>query len=225
MAQEIVLYDFCGTLVDFQTANAFVNYVKERTQKRRTIIEYIRLILNRLGLLQYLNRFSKKISINKALLLRQLKGESKDEMDSLAREFYNSRIKKHFIPVVLNRLIQDLKEQKTVVVISGGYDIYLRYFAKDFNIPYLICTSLKFKNNQFTGKISGNDCMGDEKVIRLNKMLSTISPKSEDKRLTLYSDSDSDLPLFNICDNKIAVIQGKDIPLWTKEMNPHIMTY
>lgn len=222
MSEEVILYDFCGTLVDFQTANAFVSFVIDKLGIRRSFTEYLRLSLHRLHLIPIINRFHTGMSVNKALYLYLLKGYKYCILNSLAREFYNCCIKKHFVTTVLRKLQKDVSDGKNVIIISGGYDIYLKYFVEEFNIQHLICSKLQFKNNRFTGKIIGKDCMGSEKVRKLYNNFPLLKYNLK-KQMTLYSDSPSDIPLFMECDIRIAVVEGDEIPLWTKDIAAQIL--
>ena len=225
MSKEVILYDFCGTLVDFQTANAFVLYASKCLHIRRSLIDFFRIALYHTHLMPLANSVYSKMSVNKALLLYRLKGYEFSTLDTIAREFYDTQIKPHLIPQTIQRLKADINEGKTVAIISGGYDIYLKYFIEEFKIPFLICTKLQFINNIFTGKIIGKDCMGQEKVTRLHDHIPIIKSSTDKISLTLYSDSETDIPLFNECDNRIVIINGNETPEWIENINAEVINY
>lgn len=226
MDNELVLYDFCGTLVNFQTANAFANYVIESKSLKRNIWEYIRILFQRTHLLPLINCIKPGMSLNKSMLLYQIRGCSYEELDTLAKDFYETKIRTNFIEPVLQSLINDIKANKTVVLVSGGYDIYLKYFAEDFNIQHVVCTSLKFKNGKFSGSINGVDCMNEKKVEILKHHLQAYNLSSIYKGITGYSDSETDIPLFLLCDRRVAVIK-KDIPIpqWITNIKADFIKY
>lgn len=224
MDEEVILYDFCGTLVDFQTANAFAKYAAKKCGLRNNLWDYLRIVINRLRLLSTINRLYKRISVNKALLLYRLKGQNSNDLDQYAYEFYQEQIRPHFIQPVLEQMKKDISDGKTVVIISGGYDIYIQHFAKEFGVKNLICTELNFKNNIFTGHIKGKDCMAEEKLKRLQRFFPEISSSHRSASMTLYSDSDSDLPLFNICRHRKVVLGSPPIPSWAENIGAEIIT-
>lgn len=224
MKGQFILYDFCGTLVDFQTANAYVRFTIKSLGKKKKVVEFVRLILNKLRVISLLNIFRTKMSVNKSLLLYQLKGCKYEKMDFCARRFYKECITPHLITPVLKRLQQDITNGKTVAIVSGGYDIYLKYFAEEYNVPFLICTQLKFIDDLFTGSISGKDCMGSEKINRLHSVFPFL--RSENNiSMTFYSDSPSDIPLFNECERRIAVIEEENIPEWVERIGAEVVKY
>lgn len=223
--KELVLYDFCGTLVDFQTANAYVNYVISKKGLKRNLIDYARLILNRLYLMPLLNHFHKRISVNKSMLLYRLKGCSFNEMDLYGQEFYENCIKPHLVQPVVETLKNDIQSGKVVVIVSGGYDIYIKYFAAEYNVQNLLSTSLHFENEVFSGHIKDRDCMGNEKVRMLSNYFNTENVLDVFRQVTGYSDSESDIPLFLICSKRIVVVQSGIIPDWSKRIGADVIEY
>lgn len=217
--KKIVLFDFCDTLVDFQTANAYVEFVMKQKDMRKGITDFLRRVFNRLSIMKILNRFFPKMSVNKAMMLYQLKGLSYEEMDKLGKQFYQERVCPHFINSVLNELVSAAEDGDIVAVVSGGYDIYLKYFTEEFDIPILLATSLKFHNGVFTGKIVGRDCMGSEKVKRIQECF-----REEDFENTVgYSDSPSDLPMLSICHERVVVLPDEHIPAWAEALVPKVV--
>lgn len=217
------LFDFCDTLVDFQTANAYVEFVMERKGIRRGKIDLLRRMLNRLSLMKVLNRIFTKMSVNKAMLLFQLKGLSYREMDELAEIFYRERICPHFVMPVLEELISAVGNGNMVAVVSGGYDIYLKYFADEYGIPVLLATSLQFRNGIFMGRIQGRDCMGKEKVSRVQSYFHEENIRAVYGDMTGYSDSPSDLPMLNICRDKVVILPDECVPAWALPLKPRII--
>ena len=213
-SKDLVLYDFCGTLVDFQTANAYVNYVISRKGLKKNMTDYARSIFNRLHLMPLLNRFHKRMSVNKSMLLYRLKGSSYQEMDAYAREFYEACIKPHLVQPIVTRLRNDIESGKVVAIVSGGYDIYIKYFAAEYNVPNLLSTSLLFENGEFSGHIKKCDCMGCEKVRRLSDYFHTENVLNVFGEVTGYSDSESDLPMLLACSRRVVVLQNNSIPDW-----------
>ena len=203
--KEVVFYDFCDTLVSFQTANAFVRFVLNKSNNSNNSIEFFRKFIIKCRLTRIINLFYKRISVNKALLLRQLKGQSYDTLNKMAYEFYTTEIKPRLIKPVINRLEKDIREHNIIIIISGGYDIYLKYFVKEFKISHLICSELRFQKDIFMGSLLDSDCMGKEKVKRIRAYSGLHL--TDDFKKVCYSDSLSDLPLFEFCDERNLVIK------------------
>ena len=203
---RVALFDFCETLVNFQTADAFVDFVRTKSQnKRMFILERIRMFLIKFHVLAFLERrFFSRIPIHKITKLFQLRGLCQKELEYYASLYYNEKIKPNFIPKVLAILKDKQKNRYTIAIVSGGYGIYLKYFAKEFNVPFVLSSNIKFKNNVCTGLLDGPDCMEENKIKYLEKVFAKDRIQSE-----AYSDSITDLPLLNWADQGYVISKGK----------------
>ena len=203
---RVALFDFCETLVNFQTADAFVDFVRTKSQnKRMFILERIRMFLIKFHVLAFLERrFFSRIPIHKITKLFQLRGLCQKELEYYASLYYNEKIKPNFIPKVLAILKDKQKNGYTIAIVSGGYGIYLKYFAKEFNVPFVLSSNIKFKNNVCTGLLDGPDCMEENKIKYLEKVFAKDRIQSE-----AYSDSITDLPLLNWADQGYVISKGK----------------
>ncbi len=212
---KIVIFDFCNTLVNFQSADAFVNYVKARSPQtaRRTLIEGFRIFLLKTKLMHILQRFDPYSYLNKRLLLAQLKGLSKKELEKLGESFFKEIISLRYIPETIQELLKCQKNGCRICIASGGYDTYLSYVKNHFKIDYLVCTSLKYKHDIFTGHFSGKDCIRNQKLPMVIKQLG--EPLLANSETIFYSDSITDLPLFKYCDKGIVVCTTP--PAWARK--------
>lgn len=200
---KLVLFDFCDTLVNFQTADPFVEYVKK---------EYGRgIVYDKFWSVQCVYKFLEKHwKLRKKINLYQIKGLNEDQIRKSAEDYYNTLIRPNSF-VYMKNLIKEYKEKEYVVyLISGGYEEYIKFYADELGVDGVIANSFKYKNKKgrkiFTGKIIGKECMDEEKVNRLNR----IFKKDEVDFSISYSDSLSDLPLFRWTDKAVLVSKSKE---------------
>lgn len=201
---KVALFDFCETLVNFQTADAFVEYVRANCKDNKHMHKWnnIRLFLIKTRIIPILSRLLPKISIHKRIVLYQLKGKTKIELSEYAQCFYKNMILPNLIHEVIDELKKLQLQHYKIVLVSGGYDIYINLFAKDFGIDNenIITTRIKYKNGICMGIIDGLDCLFDNKI----KLISEKFEKDEIYSIS-YSDSKTDLPLLNWADKGIVV--------------------
>lgn len=180
-------FDFCETIANFQTADAFVLYsyklLTGKALNTRSFTFKVVHLLDRITMWRY--------NLNKRYLLYHLKNFTRSEIENCAESYYSTVIKNSFIPDVMNILIRQREKGYRIVLVSGGYDVYLRYFAKEFGVSDVISTRIKFSHNICQGSFWGVDCLGDNKVKLLNHYYPTANKCSE-----AYSDSKSDLPFL-----------------------------
>lgn len=211
----IALFDFCETIVDFQTADAFVDFVRMNMSSPRMFrLEKFQAALRRLKLIQVADRITgNRRSLNKRLKLFQLKGIKKEVLEVLAMKYYEEKIVPHIIPEIMGELLRLQSLGYVIYLVSGGYDVYLSFFVRDYLVPgHLICSRIGFSDGNATGKLIGADCMGWNKTKILDQLFTV-----DDKETTVaFSDSESDLPLLQWAGKGIVVSRNQSQP-WAQK--------
>lgn len=201
---KVALFDFCETIANFQTADAYVRYVQGHSVPTNTGVRLLYNILNQSRVLGIIRRLKPKGSIDKRFILKQMKGRTYEEMDRLAEDYYKNMIKPNMIAPVVSELKRLQSEGYAIYVISAGYDIYLKYFVQDFKIDGLLSTKIEFKNDLCTGLFNGQDCMFDYKINYINSMI-----KGDHSQWLAFSDSVTDLPMLELVGHPIVISRDK----------------
>lgn len=197
---DISVFDFCKTLVNIESADKFCIFALK--EEKRFFFLVIGLLITSRPIRIFLNIFGIKI---KFVLLNLLRGISKEKLEKIAKK-YSKFIEENYLNLnVLHSLAEQQKALKKIFVISAGYSIYIKYFLKNFNVT-LLSNDFEYDKNKFTGKITGKDCYGKEKLKRLKKELNNYK---EFKISSSYSDSFSDMPIFDISIKKFLVLNGE----------------
>ena len=195
---KVALFDFCETIADFQTGDAFIYYVADRetglNMKFRKFINKTMIKIKR--------KFNKHYN-RKFYIMKLLKGLTKAKLDNYALNYYFEVVSKHFIPEVMERLLILKNEGYRVYVVSAGYDLYLKYFIEEFNLDGLLATKIAFKDDICLGKPDGEDCIGQHKITLLDEFFKDEA--INDYETIAYSDSSSDIPLLDYCKEAYVV--------------------
>jgi HAD superfamily hydrolase (TIGR01490 family) len=209
MKTNLILFDFCGTLVNLQTADNFINFIRQNeNNKNMNLKEYLRKILIKTGIMKVFKKI-RIINFNKRIILWQIKNFDYDKLDQYAKRYYFEIVKPAFINQTILEMKKYKKEGNKIYVISGGYDIYLKYFIKEFELDKLICTKILFKNNKCLGQFKGKDCTGENKIKEVNKLF------IDNANTIAYSDCITDLPLLKWA--KKGIVVSKKYPTnWAK---------
>ena len=208
--EKVALFDFCETIANFQTGDAYINYVRNQTgnklMKRKASF---RVLLHKLWLIPVLSLLFPRLSVNKRLVLWQLKGFSKSELDSYAKAYYENVVRLNLIPEVVEELKRLQKDHWRILIVSAGYEIYLKYFCEDFGIPQenLIAVKIKFNNDKCAGTFDGGDRLWD-KTQKLDELFDRNRIYS-----VAYSDSISDLLMLQWA-NEGIVVRSADRNNW-----------
>lgn len=203
---RLALFDFCETLVNFQTADTFVDYVREKQD--RTYLKIYNGILNwliRIKVVSVLNKFFPGESLSKKLKLLQIRNIPYDGLDQLAASYYNDLIKPNLILPVVGELLKLSKEGYQTCLVSAGYSIYLKYFIREYKVHHLISTEISFDkySKRCLGRIDGKDCIGAEKVKRINAYFEGTEINLNES--TSFSDSITDLPMLLLTADAVVV--------------------
>lgn len=92
------------------------------------------------------------------------------------------------------------RDHKSDVIISASPDFLIGPIAKRIGAQKLIATIMDSE----TGVISGYNCRGEEKAVRLRKEFASVVVRE------CYSDSLSDLPILNLAKNAY-IVKGDDL--------------
>ena len=92
------------------------------------------------------------------------------------------------------------QKQDDDVVISASFEFIVKPFCEKLGIKHIITTKYDTKK----GHIIGNNCKGEEKIVRFKEIFK--NPKVNNA----YSDSLSDIPMFNIA-KKAYLVKDDEI--------------
>lgn len=144
------------------------------------------------------------------MVLWQLKGIKQDVLDQYAKRYYEDVVKNNLIQPVINEMLRLKNEGWLIVIASGGYESYLKYFCKEYSIPlkYLISVRIKFKKGICQGVFDGGDRLWD-KPEKMSLLFNRGSIES-----IAFSDSVSDLPLLQWANHGV-IVRRNDKEQWS----------
>ena len=198
--KRLVIFDFCGTLISFQTADRYVEFCVRRLQDNKVVQRRHRVIrlMDKLRIFKIYNRICRGNNWRKRMILWQLKGISFEQCDQFAKAYFEEELLPNVVAPVVEKLKEHLAQKERVVILSGGYDIYIKYFAAHFGIREYVSSKIAFEKNRCLGKMDGKDCMRANKIEYLRPLL-------KGETTICYTDSVSDLPILKLVDQPIVV--------------------
>lgn len=213
---KVALFDFCETIANFQTGDAFVNYVAANypisQNKRRNKIRHT---LQRFKVISVIERLFPKSSFNKRLVLWQLKGYKQSTIENASREYYLNMVKPNLIPETIEQLRSLQENGWRILIVSAGYETYLKWFCQDYRIKIsdLIAVKIKFnKRGVCLGRFDGGDRLWDKVDI--------LSKRFENQKIQsiAFSDGLSDLPMLMWADEGV-VVRKRSKASWNEKYN------
>jgi HAD superfamily hydrolase (TIGR01490 family) len=216
---KLAFFDFCETLVCFQTADAFIDHIRETEGTiRMRFLNRIYLLLNKLRIIALANIFFPGSSFGKRIKLLQLRGMLSSDIERMAHSFYEKKIIPGQIETVMQEMRNLSRDGFEICIVSAGYSIYLKYFAAANRINHLIASEIGFDKtrSRCLGTISGKDCINIQKINRIKEYF-----KDHDidyNECIAYSDSISDLPLLQLT-GRAVVISRSGPQAWCAKHN------
>lgn len=208
MSKNLVVFDFCDTITNFQTADAFIRFVNQKHPSSfSSFILKCAAFLIKMRFFAVLNKLFPKRNHLKRFYLLSLRGRTKKTIQTCAEQYFRQRIVPNYHDELITELKSCVANNHIVVVSSGGYDSYLSLFCAEERVPFLHSTKIAFKGEKCLGIFDGPDCMFEQKVFQLQELIRKHNLNFEKK--IVYSDSSSDMPLFQWADEGFVVSKGK----------------
>ena len=195
---KVAFFDFCETITNFQTGNAFIYYVVKHEQS----ISFKLKILWKKTIIKLKSKLIKKYN-SKLDVLNLIKGLEYNKLNNYAFNFYVEKVRNNFIPEIINEIEKLKNDRYRIYIVSGGYDLYLKYFVEEFQLDGYFSTKIKFHNGKCTGRFDGIDCMNKNKIKYIEEYFKN-EPLKEYQTIA-YSDSKSDLPLLEYVISAVVV--------------------
>ena len=191
MKKGLALFDFDGTITS-----------------KDSLLEFIKFVSGKLGFYLVMGLFSpwiiyyvfikKEGEIAKRKVLSFLfKGKNKSDIEQLGIDFTQKIIPSILLPKAIDEIQRHMKEGNKTIVISASLDIWLKPWADSMGLE-LICTQMKFENQIFTGHFATSNCVGMEKVNRINAYLNL----KEFSPIYAYGNSSGDKQMLELADHK-----------------------
>lgn len=188
--QILALFDFCETLTNFQTLDRFLLLAQTHNPNYRKTTHNVRY-----GAL-----------VDFPIV----------DANALAKEFVYDEIIPNLNQKIIDKLFEYQDLGHTICIVSGGLEIYIKEFAKIYDIKNVVAVELEEKNSKLTGNIRGIHTMQERKLYKLAQMVNLDEFNLGES--CAYSDCVSDIPLLSLVGNGYVVQSGKDLK-WARLLN------
>ncbi|MEI0567611.1 HAD-IB family hydrolase [Brachyspira pulli] len=197
---RVAYFDLDKTILSKDSIVPFMKFYLKKNPS--SIIYYIALI-------PYFLLFCLKIINNESVKYRIahiFKNIDIEFGDKIGKEFADTVVPTLYYQDALEEIKRLKKEGYTLVLITASFEIYAKYIAKNLGFDRCMGTELWAFRGKYTGYMYGRNCYGSAKRYRL--YTESFFTKHSDKNRA-YSDSISDLPLFDFADTKVCVNPDK----------------
>jgi len=184
---KLVLFDFDGTLT---TKDSFLEFIKHCNGRVNFLLGFFLLspilVLYKIGLI-------KNWKAKEVVLTYFFKGQLDSKFESCCQEFALKKINEIINPQALNRLMERKNESFRIIIVSASAEYWIRPWSDRLGVE-LIGTQLEMIDNKLTGRISGKNCYGNEKVNRIKEIVDI----GDYEVIEAYGDSSGDREMMKL---------------------------
>ncbi|MFS2157845.1 HAD family hydrolase [Pseudomonas sp. Pseusp122] len=184
-AKVLSVFDFDGTLT---TRDSFVPFLKFAFGNRAFAWRMVRMLPSAL---RYLGKGLTRDELKANLIANFLTGIKVDWVEQKAVEFRARFWSRLMRPAGVQSVAGELASGAQVTICSASPSLVLRPFAEHLGIK-LIATELEVVDGYLTGRLSGNNCRCEAKVLRLEAVYGPLTQY----RLRAWGDTRGDHELL-----------------------------
>lgn len=187
----IAFFDFDGTITKKDSFLDFVSFTEGSFKMYKGVLVHLIPILGyKLGLIS-------GHQIKEKLLTYFYKGRSENILTELGMQYSNTRLPNIIRPKAIDRIKWHKDQGHEVVVVTASILQWIKPWCDQLNIKY-ITTEIDVVNELITGKLKGENCIGPEKVVRIEKEYNIKSLEY----IYAYGNSKGDRGLLEIANEK-----------------------
>lgn len=183
----LALFDFDGTVTH---KDSMLPFLKFCVPVHKYILNLI--VLMPKVVLYYLG-FIDSGRLKSAFLKRFFNNWTEDRLNISAETYYDLILKHDIRPFMAERIDWHINKGDDVYLVTASSGIWVQPFCKEKGIG-CISTEMEFENGRFTGKLTGKNCKGKEKTIRIKSELHL----EKYDRIYAYGDSKADKPMLEL---------------------------
>lgn len=178
-------FDFDGTLTRSDTFMPFLHHCAGWRY-------YPKLLLVAPVLAGYLTKLVANDVAKEAVLTAFLRGCTETRLEKAACTFVAQELPRRLLSEGMQKLHEHQQQGHYCILVSASPELYLTEWARQQGFDGILGTRLAVSDGRLTGKLSGRNCFGEEKVVRIETEYGQDCWRDS----FAYSDSVTDMPLL-----------------------------
>jgi len=169
-------------------------------------------VLFAMGKSQWLYKRGKapRCGVKKAMMSLSVVGWPKEKVELFADNFASKEVKHGLRPGAVAALEKHKKAGDVIIVASAAVDAVVAPICEKLEIAHYVATTMAWDNGCLDSEFASENCYGPEKLVRMKAYLAENPHlKQNHTKITMYSDSHSDLDVLLWADVGIAVNPSK----------------
>ncbi|WP_300349972.1 HAD-IB family hydrolase [Clostridium sp.] len=202
--EKLAIFDVDFTLTRKETLLQFFKFLIKDDKKNLRFIP--RALFS--GIMYGIKVYDEKMV--KQSFLKFIDGIDEKSLQILVKKYYDEVLSKILYKDSID-MIRKLKDEGCkVFLISASPEFYLNELYNIKEVDVIIGTRFSINQGKFERKMVGENCKGEEKVIRLKEYLNEHNIEVDYKNSYMFSDSLSDKPLLDLVGNAYLINYKKN---------------
>lgn len=213
------IFDVDKTILEGQSQHILTKYLYRNKKISFMTLSYISayFLLYNIGFMNDLTNAREKI-YNKII-----DRWNKKDFEILCKECFEKYVKQKLFKEALDCIAEHKSKGHTIILLSAAISEIIEPISVYVGSDYFYATQLKSVNSIYTGKIEGEPVYGQHK----KELLSVIAAKHNIDLINsfFYTDSFSDMPIYQIIKNFVAVNPDRSLMSFSVKNNLRITKY
>lgn len=187
LLKQIAFFDFDGTITTKDTLLEFIKYTKGKFGF------YMGFLLHSPFLIAYKLKLIPNQTAKEKILSFFYKKNQTNAFNQECKFFAENILPGLIRPKALEEILKYKEQGTRVVIVSASPENWIRPWTESLQIE-LLATRLEIQSDCLTGKITGKNCYGDEKVRRIQELFTL----TDYDHIHTYGDTSGDLPMLKL---------------------------
>ena len=127
-----------------------------------------------------------------------------DLLLQIRKNFFDNKIFPLILPKAQELVKKHQKNNDIIAIVTSTNSFISRISADFFNIQYLLASEPEIINNRFTGRMIGEPCYQEGKVLKVKEWI-ILNNLHTHKEIWFYTDSFNDIKLMEFSSNPVSV--------------------
>ncbi len=194
--RPVAFFDFDGTLTTRDSLLPFLSFVRGPQL-------FLDLLTTGPAFFGYAAGMLARDQVKEALLRHTLAGLPYPQLAAYGERFAQEKIPLLLRPDTLSKLREHQRQGHLCVLVSASLEVYLKPWAKTVGFGFCLATRLETDaNGRVTGRLSGRNCRGEEKVWRIQQLIARLG---NPQKTYAYGDSPGDRAMLDFVEEAIWV--------------------
>ncbi len=204
--EKLAIFDVDYTLTKKETLMELYKFMISKD------LRYIRFLPRAIfsGTMFLIGAFDEKKT--KETFLKFIEGLKEEDMGNIVKEFYSKRLSNIIYKDAMDMIKKLKAEGFKIYLISASPEFYLKELYNIKEVDRVIGTRFLCSKGIHTRRMEGENCKGEEKVLRLKEVLKKENIEVDFKNSYMFSDSLSDKPLFDLVGKPYLINYKKKHP-------------